>query len=172
MSRPLVSRRTVLKLGAVAAWGAASLASLPARGVPAVVPPGSSGVDDVDPQRYRFDPVSLRPDLAPLRRLEDVWASPAYLAITDCVVTYVGPEPHRLNLKESEVVDVAVAAGAVVVDPRATYLVILAASTRIDPARLDAKLAELGAPIVTASLALAPEAPQAARFTAWLAANG
>ena len=54
-----------------------------------------------------------------------------------------GPEPYRLNLKESEIVDVAEAAGAVVVDRRATYLVILAASTRIDPARLDAKLAEL-----------------------------
>ena len=136
MSRPVVSRRTVLKLGAVAAWGAASLASHPASGVRAVVPPPSSGVDEVDPQRYRFDPVSLRPDLAPLRRLEDVWASPAYLAITDCVVSYVGPEPHRLNLKESEVVDVAKAAGAVVVDPLATYLVILAASTRIDPCLL------------------------------------
>ena len=71
----------------------------------------------------------------PLARLEDVWASPAYLAITDCNVTYVGPEPYRLNLAESAAVDVAEAAGAVVVDRHATFLLILAASTRIDPAR-------------------------------------
>lgn len=164
-----MSRRTALKLGAAAALAAVSFAPQPALGVPAVVPPSSGGADDANQQRYRFDPVSRRPDLAPLGRLEDVWASPAYLAITDCNVTYVGPEPYRLNLAESAAVDVAEAAGAVVVDRHATFLLILAASTRIDPARLDAKLAELGAPIVMGSLAFAPQAPQAARFAAWLA---
>jgi hypothetical protein len=171
MSRPAMSRRTALKLGAAAALAAVSFAPQPALGLPAVVPPGSGGADDGN-QRYRFDPVSRRPDLAPLARLEDVWASPAYLAITDCIVSYVGPEPYRLNLAESAAVDVAEAAGAVVVDRHATFLLILAASTRIDPARLDAKLAELGAPIVMGSLAYAPQAPQAARFAAWLAAGG
>ena len=170
MHRPvIVSRRTALQLGAVAAWSLGTIASAPSQvavaAVPAVVP-----VDDGETEgpRYRFDAVMRVPTYAPLHRLEEVWASPGYLTITDCVVRYVGPQPFLLTDEESAVVDVAVAAGAVVEDRTAMYLLILAASTRIDPARFDAKLAELGRPVVQASLALAPEAPQAGGFAAWL----
>jgi hypothetical protein len=87
------------------------------------------------------------------------------------VVSYIGTEPFRLTAEESAIVDVAEAAGAVVSDREGLYLVILAASTRIDPARFEVKLAELGRPVAAASLALAPAAPQAGRMAAWLQAT-
>lgn len=171
MHRPvIVSRRTALQLGAVAAWSLGTLAFVPPQ-VAVAAAPAAVPVDDgeeAEGPRYRFDAVMRVPAYAPLHRLEEVWASPGYLTITDCVVRYVGPQPFRLTEEESAVVDVAVAAGAVVEDRTAMYLLILAASTRIDPARFDAKLAELGRPVVQASLALAPEAPQAGGFAAWL----
>lgn len=170
MPRPvIVSRRTALQLGAVAAWSLGTLAFVPpqlAAGAAAAAVPVGDG--EAEGPRFRFDVVMRVPAFAPLHRLEEVWASPGYLTISDCVVRYVGPQPFRLTDEESAVVDVAVAAGAVVEDRTAMYLLILAASTRIDPARFDAKLAELGRPVVQASLALAPEAPQAGGFAAWL----
>jgi hypothetical protein len=169
----VVTRRTALRIGAVAALTAAAVAA-PSTALAATRPRTADTLPDVDPNvpRYRFDPVSFRPDLAPLHRLEEVWASPAYMTITDCVVTYIGEETFRLTPEEQAIVAVAEQAGAVVDDPETTYRLILAVSTRVDPARLEAKLAEVGRPVVEASLVLAPEAPQAARFAAWLAATG
>ncbi|MDQ0576858.1 hypothetical protein QFZ29_003081 [Agromyces albus] len=170
---PSISRRTALRLGIVTAWSVGTLAftTAPAlAAVPAVpAPPVTYGSNA---PRFRFDFITALPMSAPLTRLEQVWASPQYMRITDCAVRYVGAETFELTADESAVVDVAEAAGAVVDDRRALYLLILAASTRIDPASLDAKLAELGRPVVLASLALAPEAPQAAQFGAWLERAG
>lgn len=166
----IVSRRDALRLGAVAAWSLASLT----RGQPtssAVAAPVVTAVDTEaapDARRFRLDCVTRVRSFSPLKRLEEVWADPRYLTVTDCVAQYVGPPPFVLTPEESAVVGVAAAAGAVVTDPQTMYLLILAASTRIDPARFDAKLAELGRPVVEASLALAPEAPQAGAFAAWL----
>jgi hypothetical protein len=166
---PNISRRTALRLGMVTAWSVGTLAftTTPAvAAVPAIpVPPATY---DSNAPRFRFDFITALPMTAPLTRLEQVWASPQYVRITDCVVRYVGAETFELTADESAVVGVAEAAGAVVDDRRALYLLILAASTRIDPASLDARLAELGRPVVMASLALAPEAPQAAQFGVWL----
>lgn len=168
----LVSRRTALRLGIVSAWSAGMFVLGPAPAVasaPTAAPKraAADAEDDAAP-RYRFDAITPVPGFAPLGRMEEVWASPRYMTITDCVVSYIGTEPFRLTAEESAIVDVAEAAGAVVSDREGLYLVILAASTRIDPARFEAKLAELGRPVAVASLALAPEAPQAARIAAWL----
>jgi hypothetical protein len=169
---PVVSRRTALRLGALAV-GIATLAvaqpPLTAVAGPARAATGDSVDSDVP--RFRFDCITPVPGFAPLHRLEEVWANPRYLTFTDCRVTYIGSEPFRLTPEEAAVVDVAEEAGAVVTDPQAMYLLILAATARIDPARFEAKLAELGRPVVQASLALAPEAPQADRFRDWLAAT-
>lgn len=169
----IVSRRTALLLGVAAAWSVGTLASAPTRdGAAAAAPmPAAADPGETEPPRYRFDCVTPLPDFAPLSRLEEVWASPAYMRITDCVVSYVGPEPFQLTARESSIVRVAEAAGAAVDDRSGLYLVILAASTRIDPGGFDAKLAALGRPVAAAVLALAPEAPQAARFAAWLEAT-
>jgi hypothetical protein len=166
----IVSRRTALQLGALAAWSLGSLALAPAYPSAMAAPAASAKGAGSRPAapRFRFDCVTRVRGFSPLHRLEEVWADPRYLTVTDCVVRYVGPPPFILTAEESAIVGVAEAAGAVVADRQATYLLILAASTRIDPARLDAKLAELGRPVVEASLALAPEAPQAAAFAAWL----
>lgn len=165
----VVSRRTMLRLGVVSAWSLATL-TVTSRPHRASAAHGRVAVadDDAEVTRFRFDPITPLPDFAPLGRLEEVWASQKYVTITDCVVTYVGEEPFELTPQEAAIVEVAEATGAVVGDPRQMYLLILAASTRIDPAVFDAKLAELGRPVVAASLALAPEAPQAALFAAWL----
>lgn len=171
---PLISRRTALRLGIVSAWSAGMLVFGPAPAVaaaPTVTPKrAAADTEDTEP-RYRFDAVTPVPGFAPLHRMEEVWASPRYMTITDCVVSYIGTELFRLTAEESAIVDVAEAAGAVVSDREGLYLVILAASTRIDPARFEAKLAALGRPVAVASLALAPEAPQADRMAAWLQAT-
>jgi len=165
-----VSRRTALRLGVVVAWsvGTLAVASTQLAATPMPRPAEVAAEEPLEEPRYRFDCVTPVPGFAPLGRLEEVWASSRYLTFTDCVVSYVGAEAFTLTAEESAIVRVAEEAGAVVDDRRALYLLILAASTRIDPARFDAKLAELGRPVVAASLALAPDAPQAPRFAAWL----
>jgi hypothetical protein len=163
-----VSRRAALQLGVATAWSLSALA-FPQNPQPATATPGHAAVGEIETEdrRFRFAPITPLPDFAPLGRLEAVWASPSYLTITDCIVSYIGADPFRLTPEEYRIVEIAEAGGATG-DPRDLYLLILSASTRIDPPRLDAKLAELGRPIVTASLALAPEAPQAAQFMRWL----
>jgi hypothetical protein len=167
-----VSRRTALRFGAVVAWSVGTLAVASTQLAAAPMPrPKQVGAasDVVKGPRYHFDCFTpVVPKLGPLGRLEEVWASPLYLTFTDCVVSYAGAEAFALTKAEAAVVHVAEHAGASGHDPKGLFLQILAASTRIDPARFDAKLAELGRPVVTASLALAPDAPQAARFAAWL----
>jgi hypothetical protein len=171
---PLVNRRTALRLGVVSVWsvGMFALGQAPAVAAAPIVPKrAAADAEEVTEPRYRFDAVTPVPGFAPLGRMEEVWASPGYMTITDCVVSYIGTEPFRLTAEESAIVDVAEAAGAVVSDREGLYLVILAASTRIDPARFEVKLAELGRPVAAASLALAPAAPQAGRMAAWLQAT-
>lgn len=170
---PSISRRTALQLGIVTAWSVGALAFTTAPAVAAVpAVPMPPVIYDSNAPRFRFDCTTAVPVFAPLTRLEQVWASPQYMTITDCIVRYIGAETFELTADESAVVDIAEAAGAIFDDRRALYLSILAASTRIDPAALDAKLAVLGRPVVMASLALAPEAPQAAQFGAWLERTG
>ncbi|MFD4422210.1 hypothetical protein ACFWN7_12015 [Agromyces sp. NPDC058484] len=166
------SRRAVLRLGVAAAWSLGALTVTPRLGATAAPQPWltASGPGGAEPPRYRFDCITPVPGFAPLHRLEEVWASPRYMTFTDCVVGYFGEEPFHLTAQESAIVRVAEEAGATVDDREGLYLLILATSSRIDPARFDEKLAELGRPVVTASLALAPEAPQAAGFAAWLEA--
>jgi hypothetical protein len=173
VTRPeLISRRTALRLGIVSAWSAGMFMLGPAPAVAAATPKREAAdTEEGTAPRYRFDAVTPVPGFAPLHRMEEVWASPRYMTITDCVVSYIGTEQFRLTAEESAIVDVAEAAGAVVSDREGLYLVILAASTRIDPARFEAKLAELGRPVAAASLALAPVAPQAGRMAAWLEAT-
>lgn len=168
-----ISRRTLLRMGVAAALGvggaaATATATRPALAHPAGVPTAAAAPGE---PRYRFAVRSPVPDLAPLGRLEEVWASPYYLTVTDCTVGYVGENPFVLTPEESAIVDVVEATGGPVADRQATYLTVLAASTRIDPARLDAKLSELGRGIVAGSLALAPQAPQARALAAWMSAT-
>lgn len=169
----IVGRRTALRLGAVTAFGIGALvvAGTPLTAAAEPAGEGTASSTDSDVPRFRFDCITPVPGFAPLHRLEEVWASPRYLTFTDCRVTYVGAEPFRLTPEESAIVRVAESAGAVVDDRPAMYMLILAATARIDPARFEAKLAELGRPVVEASLALAPQAPQATRFADWLAAT-
>jgi hypothetical protein len=170
----LLSRRSALRLGVLSAWSAGMFLVAPtaaARATDAATAANGADAAEEAAPRYRFDCVTPVPGFAPLGRLEEVWASPRYVTITDCVVSYIGTEIFRLTPEESAIVDVAEAAGAVTADRRQLYLVILAASTRIDPARFDAKLAELGRPVATAVLVLAPAAPQADRIAAWLQAT-
>ena len=174
---PPLSRRTVLKLAAAAGWSLGGLLLMPAVPTPfAPRPPypGSTApvAEEVPPApRYRFDCVTPVPAFAPLGRLEEVWASPRYMTFTDCIVTYVGEAPHALTAEESAIVDVVASAGGDEGDREGTYLLVLRASTRVDPSRLHERLSELGRPIVEGSLALAPDAPQAKLFAEWLDAT-
>lgn len=171
-----MTRRGALKLAAMAALsigGSLALPMVPEHAAAAAVRTAPrTPVTELPVPRYRFDCVSPVPQFAPLGRLEEVWADARYLTMTDCVTTYVGEGPFVLTPEESAIVDVVTQSGGVVSDRQATYLLILAVSTRIDPARLEQKLAQVGRPIVQASLALAPQAPQARQFTAWLSATG
>ncbi|HEX5729578.1 twin-arginine translocation signal domain-containing protein [Microbacterium sp.] len=172
--QPPLSRRTVLKLAAAAGWSLGGLLLVPSRSRPGragTVVSGSTapgGEEAAPAPRYRFDCVTPVPAFAPLGRLEEVWASPRYMTFTDCTVTYVGEGPHSLTAEESAIVDVVANAGGDAVDREATYLLVLRASTRVDPSRLSERLWELGRPVVEGSLALAPDAPQARLFAEWL----
>lgn len=170
-----VTRRGALKIGVVATLSIGGLLASPMLAEHAAAATASTAkripVAELPVPRYRFDCVSPVPQFAPLGRLEEVWADARYLTVTDCVTTYVAEDPFVLTPEESAIVDVVTQSGGVVVDRQATYLLILAVSTRIDPANLPQKLAQVGRPIVQASLALAPEAPQSRQFTAWLAAT-
>jgi hypothetical protein len=132
----------------------------------------ATALDDTPaPARYRFNCITPIPAFSPLGRLDEVWASSRYMTFTGCVVTYVGAGEMSLTPEESAIVDVVAAAGGDVSDREVTFLRVLTASTRVDPARLAEKLAEFGRPIVEGSLALAPDAPQAKLFADWLAAS-
>ncbi|WP_341994235.1 hypothetical protein MRBLWH7_002113 [Microbacterium sp. LWH7-1.2] len=167
-----ITRREALGVVLV---GSLSALLLHAPGSFLTVPTGAAATGDSllnagdDPApRFRFECVTPVPEFAPLGRLEEVWANSRYTTFTDCVVTYVGDGPFVLTAEEQAVVDVVGAAGGDVSSPQQTYLLTLAASTRLDPARLAERLAQLGRPVVLGSLALAPEAPQADLFRAWL----
>jgi hypothetical protein len=169
---PLISRRALLGLGAAAALSVGIATTTPAQPVSALPAraPSAKAAAPVEP-RYRFAVKTPVPDLAPLARLEDVWAAPYYVAVTDCTVSYIGETEYRLTAEESAIVDVVESVDGPVEDRETTYLTVLAASTRIPPANLDAKLRQLGRGIVAGSLALAPQAPQARAFAAWLEAT-
>lgn len=171
------SRRQFLH---AALWSVAALTGLALTGAHPVaasvpVPPGAVGppalVLDGNP-RFQFQPITPVSDQLRLGSLHDVWASSNYITYTDCVVTYVGGGDFVLTGEEQAIVDVIAQAGGDVSDGRVAYLTAVAASTRMDPRRLAARLAELGAPIIRGSLALAPDAPQARLFLDWLSANG
>jgi len=169
-----LDRRTVLRLGlaavAVGALGSQTMAA------DATQAPSSAGFlvqkVSVPPPRYLFACTTDDATVAGLSRLEAVWAFTGYMGIISCVTTYVGPGSYSLTPEESAIVAVAEKAGMVVADRPALYLTILETCTRIPPSLLAARLAELGAPVVKAALARAPEAPQAKLLSTWLDQNG
>lgn len=169
---PRFDRRTMLRLGVAAGvFGAAVLAAVgqaSATGQSASQVDVSSEVPLESETLYSFRCSFLQGPALDYSRLEEVWASTQYLRITSCEVDYIRPGAHSLTLKESAIVQVAEDAGLVVEDRAAAYLTILATCTRIPPGTLAGRLAELGAPMITAALALAPEAPQARQLTEWL----
>ncbi len=168
-----VTRRAALQLG-VAAAGALALTSTPAIAAAAATPAPQRRVipqvlrEDWIEDRFRFDCITSAGTFPPVTRLEQVWASPLYMTVTGCVVTYYGQEPFELTETESAVVDIVELWGGDVSDRTGTYRLVLAASTRVDPDRFDETLAELGQPVVAASLQLAPDAPQAHLLEEWL----
>lgn len=181
-SRNGVSRRTFLRVSVLCASalggvGAVSALATPSAAHAAAAKPPSTPAEpeairlDGNP-RFQFQPVTPVPGQLQLGSLEDVWASPKYATYTDCVVSYVGGGDFVLTAEEQAVVDVVAGAGGDVSNPQLTYLTVVAASTRMDPHRLDDRLAELGAPVIRGALALAPLAPQAVLFQKWLTANG
>lgn len=173
---PPMSRRGLLKLTMVAGLSLGVVALTGFRTGPEATAsramPAQVVQDDVpEPPRYRFNCITPVPSFAPLGRLQEVWASSRYMTFTGCVVTYVGAGQMTLTPEESAIVDVVADAGGDVTDRETTFLKVLSASTRVDPARLYEKLAEFGRPIIEGSLALAPDAPQAHLFADWLAAT-
>lgn len=173
-SSSVVTRRAVLKLGLAAAGSFGVSLQIPALAAAAPViaatnrPAVTVATEDAPAPRYQFDCVTPIVGFAPLSRLEEVWARSHYVTFTDCVVSYMGEEAFALTPEESAIVDVVGQAGGDVSDREATFMLVLAASTRIDPSRLTAKLDELGPAIVAGMLALAPEQPQAHLFARWL----
>ena len=171
---PRLDRRTVLRLGAaLGVFAAAALAgTTPVRasatGLRTVLDDTTEIPLESGPL-YSFRCASLRGPVGEYSKLVEVWASTQYMRITSCEVDYIGPGEHSLTLEESAIVQVAEDAGLVVDDRAAAYLTILATCTRIPLDTLEVRLAELGAPVVTAALALAPEAPQAKQLAEWLA---
>jgi hypothetical protein len=175
-----VSRRSVLKLAVVSVSALGVVGSLaPMSGAAASVPtrfklppaPSAPLATDGNP-RFQFQPISTKPGETLLGSLNDVWSSPRYTSFTDCVVTYTGTGAFELTDDEQAIVNVVGNAGGDVSNPQFTYLTVVAATTRMDPPALDSRLAQLGAPIVAGSIALAPNAPQGLLFQSWLAANG
>ncbi len=171
-----MDRRSFLRLGvAVAALGAIGAPAVASgavqsmfTGEPVVDPSAAVGESLPEPLRYLFRCSSLDRPLRDFTRLDAVWAYTGYLRIASCQVEYIGDGPHELTLEEDAVVQVAEDLGEVVTDRTATYMTILAACTRIHPSVLDETLNGLGVPLVTAALALAPQAPQVKQFQAWL----
>jgi hypothetical protein len=173
-----VTRRTLLKMAVAGGWSLGAVLLIPTQSTAAVSSsrrPGAlrrTAVEDASSlPRYRFDCITPVPAFAPLGRLEEVWASSRYMTFTGCVVSYVGLGYFRLTPEESQIVDAVADAGGDVSDREATFLRVLTASTRVDPSRLEEKLAEFGRPIIAGSLALAPDAPQAKLFAKWLDAG-
>jgi len=173
-----VTRRTLLKIALAGGWSLGALMLAPttpalAAGTPTIRSSSAAAALEEAPSvpRYRFNCVTPVPAFAPLGRLEEVWASSRYMTFTGCIVSYVGIGQFRLTPEESAIVDVVAEAGGNVTDRERTFLSVLTASTRVDPARLYQALAEFGRPIIAGSVALAPEAPQAALFTDWLVAT-
>lgn len=165
---PRLDRRTVLGLGAaIGVFGAAALSNSTAVQVGATVGPAVSETPLEPEPRYAFRCLTPSATAVEYSRLEEVWASPMYMRTTSCEVRYIGQGQHALTVEESAIVQIAEGAGLVTGDRAAAYLTILAACTRIAP-DLEVRLAQLGVPMVTAALALAPEAPQAKRLSEWL----
>jgi hypothetical protein len=177
LPRP-ITRRTLLELALAGGWSLGALMLAPATpalaaGGPTIrsTPVAAALEEAPSVPRYRFNCVTPVPAFAPLGRLEEVWASSRYMTFTGCIVSYVGIGQFRLTPEESAIVDVVAQAGGNVTDRERTFLSVLTASTRVDPSRLYQALAEFGRPIIAGSVALAPEAPQAALFADWLVAT-
>lgn len=172
-----LDRRTVLRVGlaavALGALGNQAMAADATTVSPAALTTGLLVQHVAVPApRYLFACVTDEGPVEGMSRLEGVWAFTGYMGVISCVVTYVGPGSYALTPQESAIVAVAENAGMVVTDRPALYLTILETCTRIPPSLLPARLVALGAPVVEAALAQAPEAPQAKLFSAWLDKNG
>lgn len=174
-----LDRRSVLRMGlAVVALGAVGnppgYASTRPSATTTPIPDSSDvAVESVEPAvRYEFICHSAARPIGTFTSLAEVWAFTRYMKIIYGEAEYVGPGEHTLTIEEAAIVQVARDAGMVVDDPADLYRTILATCTRIAPASLDARLSELGVPVVKAALALAPDAPQARQFRSWLDAQG
>lgn len=175
-----VSRRSFLRmsmvcisaLGGAALGGFGGLSVVNAATAASPNAAGSGALTMDGNPRFLFQPITPVPGQLQLGSLQDVWASPKYATYTDCVVTYVGGGEFVLSTDERAIVDVVANAGGDVSDPQLVYLTVVAVSTRLDPHRLEERLAATGGPIVRGSLALAPFAPQAVLLGDWLATHG
>lgn len=168
-------RRSVLKIGlAVAALGAIGGPAIANGSLrfaltdPVVEPSAAVQETMPEPVRYLFTTSSFQRPLQQFTRLEAVWGYTNYMKIASCTVEYAGEGTHELTLEEDAVVQVAEDLGLAVGDRGAVYRTILEACTRIHPSILQTRLGELGVPIVTAAVTLAPHAPQAPVFRRWL----
>lgn len=179
---PQLSRRVVLRLtlagaAAVATGGAARIGpahtsghgSVAAATGSSVHADSSSGAPDIP--RYVFHCMTAKGPVGPFTRIEGLWADPQYLRILTATAVYNGLGSYQLTAKENAIVDVAVKAGASGANPTALYLRILSLCTRVALPDLQRRLAKEGAPVVTAAIALYPDAPQAGLLGKWLAAH-
>lgn len=130
----------------------------------------SSGPPAVaDAPRYWFECWGPGYLIGEFSSVEEVWAAPGYMEITDVRVRFKGAGP-RLLLPDEEA---AIAAAErtlrrTVADPAATLLSALQLSSRTPLDRLGDSLGAAGAAAVVAALELHPEAPQAGLLRHWL----
>lgn len=93
--------------------------------------------------------------------LEETWASTNYLRIDHCVTRYVGPPPFTLTEEEKAVVEIASSQLVDAGEPEQLFLDVYAACTRIGSEDGPYGFSSIPVPILEATLALCPEAPQA-----------
>lgn len=160
--RGFTTRRAVLK-GAAIGLGLLVTGAT----VAATTPPAPPAVADAP--RYWFECWGPGYLIGEFSSVEEVWAAPGYMEITDVRVRFKGAGP-RLLLPDEEA---AIAAAErtlrrTVADPAATLLSALQLSSRTPLDRLGDSLGAAGAAAVVAALELHPEAPQAGLLRHWL----
>ena len=93
--------------------------------------------------------------------LEETWASTNYLRIDHCVTRYVGPPPFTLTEEEKAVAMLASSQSDDAGEPEQLFLDVYAACTRIGSEDGPYGFSSIPVPVLEATLALCPEAPQA-----------
>lgn len=93
--------------------------------------------------------------------LEETWASTNYLRIDHCVTRYVGPQPFTLTEEEKAVTTIASSQSTDAGEFEQLFLDVYAACTRIGSEDGPYGFSSIPVPVLEATLALCPEAPQA-----------